>query len=104
MDATRYHDAWESGLLSPDFESLLRDYEQSVGGTAGGIPAERLQAAAAIPAAHAVVYQQGPGDATAGGDADEEDALGSAGPQDGDDCGCAAALDGGSAASWMDSH
>ena len=60
MEATKYHDSWESGALDPGLEALLKEYRQSVGSDTGGVPAELLQAAARIAPEHASVIVAGP--------------------------------------------
>ena len=92
MEATKDHEAWESGVLSEDLEQLLREYERSVGGVEGGTPVELIQGASRISAEHANVCQAGPGDANADGEEEGAERL-----EEGvrDDNNCAAALDGG---------
>ena len=60
MDATKYHEVWETGALDPAMETLLQEYVQSIGTENGGVPAEIIQGAARIAAEHASVHTAGP--------------------------------------------
>ena len=72
MEATKHHDAWESGCLEGNLEELLRQYAVSTGSQNGGVPAEILQGASAIAPELSKVALRGPADCVAA-DGDEGD-------------------------------
>ena len=62
-----------SEALGARLEGLLASYARSTGSAEGGVPAELIQGATRISAAHASLSKRGPGDAVASDDRDYED-------------------------------
>jgi hypothetical protein len=96
MEATKYHELWETGALDPALETLLGEYSQSIGTDQGGVPAEILQAASRIAPEHAFVNVAGPAQCVEQEDA-EQDMTEDSGIQMPEDAGVnsGAVLDGG---------
>ena len=72
MEATKHHDAWESGCLEGNLEELLQQYAVSTGSQNGGVPAEIVQGASAIALELSKVALRGLADCVAA-DGDEGD-------------------------------
>ena len=65
MDATKTHEAWESDVLHPSFETLLDQYRESIGSDISGVPAQLVQGASSIPEKQVSVVAAGPADCVA---------------------------------------
>ena len=103
MEATKHHEAWESGCLEGNLEELLRQYSASTGSQNGGVPAEIIQGASLIAPELSKVALPGPADCVAT-DGDEGDTSATAALSSGqladvadepEDNECAGIIDGG---------
>ena len=70
MEATKA-ERFEKGSLGVHLDALLSEFRQSLEGDGPAVPAELLQAATQVDAAHVPLHQHGPADAVAGEDSDE---------------------------------
>ena len=99
MEATKHHEFWEKDELDPVLENILAEYEQSVGGTSGGVPEEIVQGASRIAAERVNVHVSGPANCTQGEEADdnavEKDRNVAGGEDEPASENCAGVLDGG---------